>query len=151
MANQSKAARTVRAIAPSKSTTVVAPVVTPVVPTLNSLIKGVYTTQHVAALFGMTPFELRKVLRSMEEWNDGAHTPYRWESIERKADGTFVDAALDRVRVRVAQRAGRFESARAAAQARFAAAQAVVKAQAEADAKLADALAKSNSGKAKRK
>jgi hypothetical protein len=140
MANNSKAVKTVRAIAPSKTETI-APVA-PVVTTAPILVmQGMYTTQHVAQLFGMRPFELRKVLRSMELYNDGAHTAYRWASIEQKPDGSFVDAHLDLVRQQVAKRAGRFESARLAAQARFAAAQAQVKAQQDADAKLAQALA----------
>jgi hypothetical protein len=149
MSNNSKAVKTIRPIAPAKSEPVVPVVTAPVIAPVR-IVAGMYTTMHVAQLFNMTPFELRKVLRSMEEWNDGAHTPYRWVSIEQRADGTFVDESLDRVRLQVAKRANSYAAAKSAAQARFQAAQAQVNAQREADAKLAAALA-AKTAPAKRK
>ena len=52
----------------------VMPVVAPVVP--------IFTTKHVAAIFGITPMQLRRILRTMPEYADGVHTNYAWPDLE---------------------------------------------------------------------
>lgn len=69
--------------------------------TANALDPASLTTTELAERFGITPKQLRVVLRSMPEYADGVHTRYRWSendpAIERieKAVGEAAPRLLD--------------------------------------------------------
>lgn len=58
--------------------------------------KQILTTRHIAAMAKIKPTQLRRVLRSMTEYNDGMHTNYSW------VEG---DPMIDKIIARVHARA----------------------------------------------
>ena|SRR5579859_6912927 len=61
----------------------------------------ILTTRHLAKKFNLKPTQLRRILRSMPEYNDGLHTNYAWagwddpmiKKIEAKIHARAVAAA----------------------------------------------------------
>jgi|SRR5579859_3106414 len=72
-------------------------------------------TKHLAAKFGIKPTTLRRILRTMPEYNDGLHTNYRWAE-----DDARIDAIAQKLQEIEEEKQARTVAARAAMEARLA-------------------------------
>ena len=85
-------------------------------------------TKHIAAMFGLKPVALRRILRNMPQYADGVHTNYKWA--EKDPAIPLIANAIKKLQE---DKAARAKIAKAALDARAA----VLALAAKADAKLA--------------
>lgn len=68
------------------------------------------TTKHLAARFNMKGTQLRRILRSMQDYADGVHTNYRWDE---KADANKIKAIEAKIKDLAAKKQARAAEAKA--------------------------------------